>query len=132
MKNVTQARVYGILLFVVCVSVLGCGVKRVGNTDVFTTEADERVVYAHRVNNGPGSDPTQARTIFCAEPSPDLAKAVQKRSVANSKFGENHRCSLVATDSKTPAKSTILAWGIMENSPFLTSKRLFATEPLSK
>jgi len=51
--------------------------KRIGPTDALVTSPDVRLVMSTPSGTGEGGKPLERRRILCAEPSPDVVKAVQ-------------------------------------------------------
>jgi hypothetical protein len=71
-----------LLIGMITVTLTGCGtkfaeVKQVGETGVVVTGADVRMGYTHSAHYDDKTRRVKAQRIFCAEPSPDVAKAVQ-------------------------------------------------------
>lgn len=65
------------------ISLAGCGDRNFGAVRTTTTEADDRVVMASTPQRPPvNGAPVIPNQIFCAEPSPDVAKAVSSASQA--------------------------------------------------
>ncbi|WP_203069803.1 hypothetical protein [Falsiroseomonas ponticola] len=70
-------------LSVMAVGLAGCGDRNFGFVRTTTTEADTRVVMAAVPQRPPENGrPVVPNQIFCAEPSPDVAKAVSSASQA--------------------------------------------------
>ncbi|MBX9593262.1 MAG: hypothetical protein K2X46_02775 [Roseomonas sp.] len=68
---------------VLCIGLAGCGDRNFGFVRTTTTEADVRVVMAAVPQQAPiHGRPVVPNQIFCAEPSPDVAKAVSSASQA--------------------------------------------------
>ena len=58
----------------VAVTVAGCGVSVLGDARVMRTKAEDRLVVASPSSFEGGRN--RAKQVFCAEPSPDVAKAL--------------------------------------------------------
>ena len=82
MECTAYAAIRVLFVGMITVTLTGCGtkfaeVKQVGETGVVVTGADVRMGYTHPAQYDDKTHRVKAQRIFCAEPSPDVAKAVQ-------------------------------------------------------
>lgn len=88
----------------VLIGLAGCGDRNFGFVRTSTTEADERVIVASSPQQAPvNGRPVVPNQIFCAEPSPDVAKAVSTASQA--------AASLEATATQPQSGTAVAAAG---------------------
>lgn len=90
-----------VVLLALAVLTSGCGgVKAVRDSRVFLTEADERTVSAH-------PHPSRETGVFCAEPSPDVAKAVAQSFNLSTAFEGVARGAQLPADVALQAAASI-------------------------